>query len=398
MTNSQANPAQAIGPTIDDHYDVVIVGARAAGAATAMLLAREGLRVLAIDKAAYGSDTLSSHALMRGAISSLGRWGLLDEVYGAGTPIISKTVFTYGIEELAIDIPPTPDVPGLAAPRRTVLDPILVDAALASGATVLHETRLVGIDTDDTGCVVGVQIEVPGGPVKAVATDLLIGADGLRSAVARQLDVPITRMGSSASAYIMRYFSDLEVDRNAYAWLYKPGIGAGVIPTNDGVCVFAAMTQDEFRSGARKNTEAAMVNVLNRLDPELAASVMRATPQGPIRSWPGVRGQFRKPFGPGWALVGDAGYFKDPFAAHGISDAFRDAELLAQAVRTGDYARYEQRRDELSAPLFDVLEKIAGYDWDLETLPGLHFQLSKAMRAEGKAFAEDLEASALQTA
>jgi hypothetical protein len=104
---------------------------------------------------------------------------------------------------------------------------------------------------------------------------------------------------------------------------------------------------------------------------------------GPIR--PGVRGQFRKAVGPGWALVGDAGYFKDPFAAHGISDAFRDAELLADSVLSADFDSYESLRDELSTPLFNVLDKIAGYQWDLDTLPGLHMDLSMAMRDEGKA-------------
>jgi flavin-dependent dehydrogenase len=104
---------------------------------------------------------------------------------------------------------------------------------------------------------------------------------------------------------------------------------------------------------------------------------------GPIR--PGVRGQFRKAVGPGWALVGDAGYFKDPFAAHGISDAFRDAELLADSVLSADFDSYESLREELSTPLFNVLDKIAGYQWDLDTLPGLHMDLSMAMRDEGKA-------------
>jgi flavin-dependent dehydrogenase len=95
-----------------------------------------------------------------------------------------------------------------------------------------------------------------------------------------------------------------------------------------------------------------------------------------------VRGQFRKPYGAGWALVGDAGYFKDPFAAHGISDAFRDAELLTEAIMDGDFRRYERLRDELSMPLFNVLERIASYGWDLESLPGLHVQLLQAMRDE----------------
>ena len=123
-------------------------------------------------------------------------------------------------------------------------------------------------------------------------------------------------------------------------------------------------------------------DTIRRLDASLADAVGRATPVGPMRSFPGIVGQFRSAHGPGWALVGDAGYFKDPYAAHGITDAFRDAELLTAAVLDDDLATYEARRDELSLPLFEILDRIASYDWDLETLQGLHFRLSKAMKAE----------------
>jgi len=119
----------------------------------------------------------------------------------------------------------------------------------------------------------------------------------------------------------------------------------------------------------------------------------KATPVGPMRSFPGVPGQFRKAHGPGWALVGDAGYFKDPFAAHGITDAFRDAELLTDAVLTGDFAGYEAHRDELSMPLFEVLDRIASHRWDLEELKHLHFRLSKAMKAGEPATRPQLQPS-----
>jgi flavin-dependent dehydrogenase len=368
------------------HYDAIVVGARVAGAATAMLLARNGLRVLAIDKAAYGSDTHSSHALMRGAMSKLDRWGLLDQVWERGTPLITGTSFRYGSTHVDIEIPATDTIPGLAAPRRTVLDALMVDAAIEAGATVLHDTRLVGIDRDSHGRVRGVDIAVADDQVLSLTTDLLIGADGLRSTVARQLEVPITRQGDHAAAYVLQYYRDLDMAPDAYTWLYGPDIGGGVIPTNDGVfCTFASMRPSEFREVGRRDINAAMDDVFRRLDPELHAASRAATPVGPARSWPGVRGQFRKAVGPGWALVGDAGYFKDPFAAHGISDAFRDAELLADSVLSGDFDRYESLRDELSTPLFNVLDKIAGYQWDLDTLPGLHMELSMAMRDEGKA-------------
>lgn len=375
----------SIRPTRGD-YDVVIVGARAAGAATAMLLARSGVSVLAVDRQAYGSDTLSTHALMRGAVARLGRWGLLDALWETGTPIISKTIFGYGDESLSLDVRPEPGVAGLAAPRRTVLDPLLVDAARAAGAEVLHNTRMRGLIRDTDGRVTGIDLALADGSDLAVRAELVIGADGLRSTLARTVEAPITHRGNHASAYTMRYYTDLDVDRNTFRWMYQPGAGGGVIPTSgNAVCVFTGMPQTQFRAEARADIGRAHAQTAHLLNPELATAIDHATPIGPMRSFPGVVGQFRKAHGPGWALVGDAGYFKDPYAAHGITDAFRDAELLTSAVLSGDFDAYETMRNELSRPLFDVLDRIASYDWDLESLKGLHYQLSKAMRAEDNA-------------
>lgn len=363
-------------------YDVVIVGARAAGASTAMLLARSGLRVLAIDRQAYGSDTLSSHALMRGAVRRLAHWGLLDRLWAAGSPAITRTSFSYGDETMTLDIRPEPGMPGLTAPRRTLLDPVLVDGAREAGAEILHETRFLDVTTDRTGRVDGVRLATATDEELTIGADLVIGADGLRSGVARAVGAPVTRQGHHASSYTMRYYTDLDVARDEFRWLYRLGNGGGVIPTSgDAVCVFAGMPPERFRV-ERADVTAAHHTDLRRLDASLADAVDQATSVGPIRSFPGVVGQFRAAHGAGWALVGDAGYFKDPYAAHGITDAFRDAESLTEAVLTGDLAGYEERRDELSLPLFEILDRIASYDWDLDTLAGLHLQLSKAMRAE----------------
>src|SRR5262245_43668522 len=124
MPGNASTSVQSLAP----HYDVVVVGARAAGAATAMLLARRGVRVLVVDRSVLGGDTLSTHALMRGAVTRLDRWGLLDRVWAAGTPVITTAAFHYGEDVLKLEVPATDSVPGLAAPRRTLLDPLLVDA------------------------------------------------------------------------------------------------------------------------------------------------------------------------------------------------------------------------------------------------------------------------------
>lgn len=347
-----------------------------------MLLARRGLRVLNVDRAEYGSDTLSSHALMRGAVSRLRRWGVLDAVLQSGTPLITRTVFGYGDAITELDIPADDEAPGLAAPRRTVLDRILVDAARDAGAEVLHRTRLLDVLRDAQGRVRGARLQLADGRTTLVSSDLLVGADGLHSAVARAVDAPITRIGHHASAYVLRYVAELDTRDDTFQWSFGPDVGAGVIPTNDATwCVFAALPPSHF-ARRRHDLATVMDDVLTACDPALASAFRRSVPVGPLRSWPGVTGRFRRPVGPGWALVGDAGYFKDPFAAHGITDAFRDAERLADAVLTDTLDRFERERDERSLPLFRILEQIAAYDWDLTTLPVLHLELARAMRDE----------------
>ena len=126
-------------------HDVVVVGARAAGAATAMLLARAGLDVLVVDRSRYGADTLSTHAIMRAGVMQLHRWGLLDAIVAAGTPAVRTTSFTYASASLPIPVKPIHGVDALYAPRRTVLDPILVDAARAAGAVMEYGTTITGV-------------------------------------------------------------------------------------------------------------------------------------------------------------------------------------------------------------------------------------------------------------
>ena len=126
-------------------YDVIVVGGRAAGAATAMLLARCGLRTLLLDRGTIGSDTLSTHALMRGGVLQLSRWGLLDEIVAARTPPIRRTTFTFGDERVVINIKPAHGVDALYAPRRTLLDRTLVHAAIDAGAEVHDRTSVIDL-------------------------------------------------------------------------------------------------------------------------------------------------------------------------------------------------------------------------------------------------------------
>ena len=371
-----------VGANRAEKADVVIVGARVAGAATAMLLARRGLKVIAVDRAAYGSDTLSTHALMRGAVNSLQRWGVLDRIVEAGTPPIDFASIRYGDEELTLEVATEGRDP-LYAPRRTVIDPALADAAMEAGADLRFGVRLVGLESDRTGRVRGVRVRGEDGRESTIRADLVIGADGLNSSVARAVDAPITLEGKGRSSVIMRYWRDVDLARDRYHWLWGPRIGGGIIPTNDDMfVVFTGMTPQRFATEGRSDVSGTYERILHELDPARGAAIMAGTPSGPIRSFPGVTGRFRKPHGPGWALVGDAGYFKDPYAAHGMTDALRDAELLADAVVTGDLAGYEATRNRSSMRVFELLEQIASYEWDLASLKELHISLSAAMREE----------------
>jgi 2-polyprenyl-6-methoxyphenol hydroxylase-like FAD-dependent oxidoreductase len=382
--SSEALPTNVspIRPGGTERADVVIVGARVAGAATAMLLARHGLKVIAVDRTSYGSDTLSTHALMRGAVQSLERWGLLDEVKAAGTPPIEFANIRYGDDELTVEVAGKGRGP-LYAPRRTVIDPIIVDAARESGADVRFGVRFEELIANRHGRVRGITTSAEDGTRSRIRADLVIGADGLRSSVARAVESPITLEGRGRSSIIMRHFRDVDLAADRYHWLWGDQVGGGIVPSNDGVmAVFTGMPPERFATEARADVEGTFARVLHELDPARAEAVLSATPAGPIRSFPGVTGRFRKAFGPGWALVGDAGYFKDPYAAHGMTDAFRDVQLLTDAILVDDLAGYEATRNRASMPVFELLEQITSYDWDMATLKERHIQLSYAMRDE----------------
>jgi len=364
-------------------YDAVVVGARCAGAATALLLARRGLRVLAVERDRPGADTLSTHALMRGGVLQLHRWGLLDAVRAAGTPPVRTTSFHYGDEEVAVPIKARDGVDALYAPRRTVLDAILVEGARKAGAEVVHGVRLVDLFHSRAGRVAGVVVQGPDGEPVRIEAGVVIGADGVRSTVARLAGAETRREGRHATGVVYGYWP-LAVE--GYHWHYRPGVSVGVIPTNGGLtCVFAAAPERRFREEIRFDLAAGHRRILAEGAPELAAAVAGRSPAGPLRGFAGRKGYLRRSGGPGWALVGDAGYFKDPITAHGITDALRDAELLARAVEEGSdraFADYEAARDALAGELFEVSDRIASFDWDIAAAKELHLALSEEMRRE----------------
>jgi flavin-dependent dehydrogenase len=365
-------------------YDVIVVGGRAAGAATAMLLARSGLDVLVLERGAYGADTLSTHAIMRGGVLQLSRWGVLDEIVAAGTPPVKRTTFLYSNAQVVIDIKPSPGVDALYAPRRTVLDPALVRAAADSGASIHHGTSVNRLLWRGDR-VIGVHATTEDGRSVELFAPLVIGADGIRSTVARHVDAPYTRVGQHIGGSVYGYWSDVET--NGFEWVFRPDACSGIIPTNNGqACVFAVARPTRLgRGGVR-----AIEEVLAEAAPDMWDRVRRGSAPKGARMWSGHMSYMRQSYGAGWALVGDAGYFKDPVSAHGLTDAMRDAELLARSVLDGwsggasldALANYQQTRDRISEDLFDITDRIASQQWDDAEISELLIQLSASTNAE----------------
>lgn len=374
-------------------YDAVVVGGRVAGASTAMLLARAGAKVLLLERSHYGSDTLSTHGLMRAGVLQLSRWGLLDQVAAAGTPPVTKTLFHYpGSSPVRISIRASHGVPALFAPRRHVLDRILVDAAAAAGAEVRHGVTVTDLLTDPAGRVTGVRgVDATTGPFTAYGR-ITIGADGIRSTVAAAVDARVERSSAASGAVLYGYFDDFPTE--GYEWAYGSATAAGLIPTNgEQTCVFVGTTPARLRRARRNggDADAAFAALFATAAPRLRRRLESASRVGRLRGWSGQRGHIRRSHGPGWALVGDAGYFRDPITTHGMTDALRDAELLADALLAtwaGDQpekialATYQAKRDALSSQLFEVSDRIAAYDWEDTEIHQLLRQVSSAMSDE----------------
>ena len=363
-------------------YDALVVGARCAGAATAMLLARQGWRVLVIDRGSYGTDTISTHALMRGGVLQLHRWGVLPRLLEAATPPVREATFHYGDHTINVSVVASHGVDALYAPRRTLLDSALICAAGEAGAAVRYGHTLVGLTHRSDGRVSGGIVLDPDGDAVQIDAGLVIGADGASSIVARHARAETLREARHSTGILYGHFAGLR--STGYQWWYRPGIGVGAIPTNDGRhCVFAAISPQLLREGSRRVDRRTMLNtLLHHADPDLAEQIMACDTDEPIQVFSGLKGFMRQAYGPGWALVGDAGYFKDPITAHGITDALRDAELLANAASNGAMKQYQDARDALSQSLFETTDAIAALDWDLDQLEALHQTLNQAMKRE----------------
>src|SRR5262249_24284887 len=361
-------------------YDAIIVGARCAGSPTAMLLARKGWRVLLVDRGRFPSDTISTHMIWPPGVARLERWGLADAVAQSGCPALGHVRFDVGDFALSGTPPPAGSTARWYAPRRTVLDDILVKAAVAAGAE-LREGFAVHEVSSDGARVDGIRGR-SAGSLGPEAARMGIGADGMHSIVAREVCAPAYNVKPPLACWYYTYWSGVSLAGVEY--YVRPGRTFGAIRTNDGlVCIPIAWTREEF-AAYRANVE---TNYLKTLDlaPALAARGRDGTRPARFSGPADVPQFFRQSHGPGWALAGDAGYHKDPITAQGIGDAFLAADLLSEAVddvlagrrpEQDALAEYQQRRDDEVMAMYDFTCQLA----TLDPLPPDLLQLLRALR------------------
>ncbi|MBW4502022.1 MAG: NAD(P)/FAD-dependent oxidoreductase [Scytonema hyalinum WJT4-NPBG1] len=339
-------------------YDVIVVGARCAGSPTAMLLARKGYRVLLVDKTTFPSDTVSAHYIQQSGVVQLKRWGLLDKLVDSGCPPIQRATFNFfgSVVLTAWGL----SVEGVAegyGPRRTVIDKILVDAAVEAGVE-LREGFVLQEVCMDGDRVTGIRGRTSSRSTVTEKARIVIGSDGKNSLVARSVRAPEYNTIPSLGCYYYSYWSGVPMEGAELYTLDNRIVVA--CPTNDNLLsIFIGWPNREFHK-VRTDIEGNFLATLD-LIPELAERVRSGKREEPYYGTGHVPNFFRKPYGNGWALVGDAGCHKDPILAQGMKDAFLSAELLANAIDIGlsgrkplneALAEYERQRNEAIMPQY----------------------------------------------
>jgi flavin-dependent dehydrogenase len=372
-------------------HDVVVVGARAAGAATALLLARQGHDVVLIDRDVFPSDTLSTHQLARGGVVQLDRWGLLDAVLDSGAPAIRQVTFTAEGESITRPVKDSAGVDLLIAPRRYILDTIVADAAADAGAELRLGTTVDGVHLDRSGRATGVYGHDKTGAPVDLAARFVVGADGLGSRMARDLGAEMIDDRGAWGAAQYAYFDGLPW--NGIELIVADRALAGVFPTHHGQACIWICGPIADAHGVRRTAESreeAFAGYLRRTAPELADRLREGRRTSPVAGMLRAPNHIRQAHGPGWALVGDAGYHRDPVTGHGLSDAYRDAELLATALHRAlrgetdpDFALadYQHRRDRALREVFDLTVALVGYP-PVPEFVALQKRLARALDAE----------------
>lgn len=347
-------------------YDVIVVGARCAGSPTAMLLARQGYRVLLVDRATFPSDTVSTHVVQPLAVAALARWGLLDRLIATGCPPIHTYALDFGPFTIS-GAPGAEAFPVAYCPRRTILDKLLVDAAAEAGAEVREGFSVEEILMED-GRVVGIKGRSASGTKVSERAEVIVGADGRNSLVAEAVRPERYNEKPPLLAGYYSYWSGLPMEGRFETYI-RAERGFAAAPTHDDLTlVIAGWPYAEFAAG-KKDIESTFLRSIE-LAPSFAERLRRAKREARFAG-AAVPNYFRKPFGPGWVLVGDAGYNKDPITAQGIKDAFRDAELVSAALHqcfsaarsfTETMGDYQRARDDQVLAMYEFTCDLASLE------------------------------------
>jgi flavin-dependent dehydrogenase len=346
------------------NYDVIIVGARVAGASTALLLARSGYRVLVVDKATFPSDIMSGHFIHPRGLLALRRWGLLEKVKATDCPPITKFTLDAGPNTFSTRVLPLDGIDFGLAPRRFVFDTLLVREAVAAGAELREGFSVQGLLMDGDR-VTGIHGRAADGAVMTEEASLVIGADGMHSLVARAVQAPQYHTYPTQGCAYYAYWSGVELDG---ACMYmRPGFAIGSYPTNKNQVIVGVLWPIAAFPQVRKNVGESFFAAIAQA-PKLAERLRQGKQEERFVGTGDQPNFYRKPYGPGWALVGDAGHHKDSVTGHGMSDALIDAERLAEAIESGFSGRrpleealsaYECERNRQGRALYEFTVQFA---------------------------------------
>lgn len=333
-------------------YDAIVVGARCGGAVTAMLLARQGHGVLLLERGVIPSDVHRGHFIHRHGPKRLADWGLLDKVVATNCPPLTTHLTDFGDFPLIGRDIRVGNVAWGYAPRRRELDQVLVEAAIEAGAE-FRPNFLVENCLWDDGRVTGIR----GRDLRTRTTCteralITIGADGIHSTLARAVGAPSYEDTPTLTCWYFSYWSGVPTE--GFEWYLRKNRVIFAFLTNDNLfAIFIGWPIDKFNL-VKADIEGQFMCVVDSI-PGFAERVRSGRREERFYGAADLPNFLRRPFGPGWALIGDAGCHKDPMMAHGICDAFRDADFLTTAIHEGlagycplDDAlmRYERRRNE----------------------------------------------------
>jgi 2-polyprenyl-6-methoxyphenol hydroxylase-like FAD-dependent oxidoreductase len=376
--------------------DVVVVGARAAGAATALLLSRLGHDVVLVDRAVFPADTVSTHQIARPGVVQLRRWGLLRAVLDSGTPPIHQVTFSARDESVTRTVKDRAGVNFLIAPRRYVLDTLVAEAAAHAGACVRFGVAVTGVRFDGARRCVGITGTDPSGEPAQIDARFVVGADGLGSVVARSVGSGVVERRPVTAGVQYAYYGGVAW-RGIEMFITDRSL-VGVFPTHDEqACVWIGRPTADARLARQLagNSAEAFTGHLDLAAAELAARLRTGERRSPISGMLRMPNQRRRAYGPGWALVGDAAYHRDAVTGFGISDAYRDAEFLAVALddvlrgaadEPTALAGYQRRSETAARDVFEVTCALAAYP-PVDQFVDLQRRLSRAIDVEAAALA-----------